>query len=72
MIMGAKTNCWLREGAGWEDYTHIHTWLVNGWLWKLPVVEIFDVSSAEIIVLVNLKAFDEQIWVPELEYPASK
>lgn len=54
--MEAETNRWLSEGA-W------HTRMVNGWLRKLPVVEIFDVSAAGIIALVNFKALDEQIWV---------
>ena len=54
MIMEAETNRWLRGGAGLEDrQSHTHT--VKGWLRKLPVVETFDLSCAEIIVLVNFR-----------------
>lgn len=47
MIMEAQTGRWLSEGGGWED-RHLH-----GWLRKLPVVELFEVSPAEIYFLVN-------------------
>lgn len=67
--MEAEANRWLSKGAGREP---LHSWVLNGWLRKLPVVEKFDVSAAEMIILVNLKALDEQIWALMSEYPASK
>lgn len=49
MIMEAETGRWLSEGRGWED-RHLH-----GWLRKLLVVELFEVSPSDIIFLVNFK-----------------
>lgn len=51
---------------------HIHTWISEWMVEEIACCLIFDASSAEIIVLVNLQAFEEKMWAPLSEYPASK
>ncbi len=44
MIMEAETNRWLRGGAGWEGRQLGTEWMVE---------EIFDVFTAEMIVVIH-------------------